>query len=238
MVKCRLADLNIEFTSVHTALEHYLFAYRADFDKADVVLETTQADIEFERQIDEEAKKTTRENKVELTAGLRKIGEILPNFDGAVLHSCSFKVGEKGIALGAYSGTGKSTHMLLWQELLKDKFEIINGDKPLVRFVDGKLYVYGCPWAGKENLKANVSAPLTDICEIVRSKDNHTEKMSREEGRNLLYRQIYMPFDPMARIKTIQLIEKIADAVTFWRISCNMELDAAETAYKAIFDIK
>ena len=37
----------------------------------------------------------------------------------------------QGIAFAAPSGTGKTTHIKLWQRLYGDRVEIINGDKPL-----------------------------------------------------------------------------------------------------------
>ena len=88
---------------------------------------------------------------------------------------------------------------------------------------------------GKEWLGCNKKAPLTDVCKIERSKINKTEPMSKEEGILLLMQQIYMPYDPQMRLKTIDLIYKVAEKVNFWKIRCNMDIEAAEISYKAIF---
>ena len=42
------------------------------------------------------------------------------------------------------SGTGKTTHMLLWQKMLGDRFKFINGDKPIIRFIDNVPYIVDC----------------------------------------------------------------------------------------------
>lgn len=235
-MKCNFANINVEFDSEYEERFQTSFEnYKKEFDLADIKFEITPKDIEFEITIDENAKKQNRSFTVTKTSVLRKIGEKIGDFDGAILHSASFAVDGKGFAFSALSGTGKSTHMFKWQEMLGDRFQIVNGDKPFIRFIDDDLYIYGNPWAGKEFLESNIKVPLKHICQIVRSETNHTEQMPKQEGINLLLNQIYMPFDPMARIKTLQLINRIADSVTFWKISCNMDDDAAEVSYKAIF---
>lgn len=236
MIKCKLADLNIQFnTEFEEKMASLLCNYTDEFAKSDITFEIDKAKIEFEKKQFAAESKYLSDRMYCETAILREIGENLLNFDGAVLHSASFAVDGKGVAFGALSGTGKSTHMFKWRELLGERFQIVNGDKPFIRFVDDELYIYGNPWAGKEGLKDNVKAPLKHICQIVRSETNHTEPMTKQEGMNLLLNQVYMPINPMARIKTLQLINRIADSVNFWKISCNMDDDAAEVSYKAIF---
>lgn len=235
VVKCILADLKVEYQPIHERVQQMLRNYSADFDKADLVLPINQKDIDFEREFDKSLSPCLAERAVEKTAAFRKFAEHLPNFDGALFHSCLIKVNDRGIGFTAPSGTGKSTHMMLWQKFLGDKLTIINGDKPLLRFIDNELYAFGSPWMGKEWLGCNEKAQLTDICLIERSEINETKLLSRDEGVTLLMQQIYMPFDPTMRLKTIALVYRIAEKVNFWKIKCNMELEAAEISYKAIF---
>ena len=236
MLKYRFADLNVAFNSRFEDMFKILFkGFEEDFEEADITFDITEPDIKFERENDKENMLNQYDHILALASSLRKIGEKLPGYDAAILHSATFSVDGRGIALAAFSGTGKSTHMFLWQKMLGDRFQIVNGDKPFVRFIDGELYVYGTPWAGKEGMKENVKVRLTDLCQIVRSETNHTEPMSKQEGVSLLLKQIYIPFDPIARVKTLQLIERIAESINFWKISCNMDIEAAEVSYKAIF---
>lgn len=234
MIHCRLADLNIEINSMYEYLPIKLSKYFADFEKPDMVLNMSQKDIDTERITDKKIPPTVKDYALEITAGLRLLAERLPEFDGVLMHACAFETRGKGIAFGAASGTGKSTHMLLWQRMLGDKLTVINGDKPFVRFVDGALYIYGTPWAGKEGMHNNIKVPLTDICKIKRSETNNTKPLSKEDGVMLLMQQIYMPYDTQMRIKTFELINRIAESVNFWEISCNMDISAAETAYNTI----
>ena len=50
----------------------------------------------------------------------RKIAELLPLHNAILLHSACFDVDGIGIAFAAHSGTGKTTHMQLWQHFLKN----------------------------------------------------------------------------------------------------------------------
>ena len=169
----------------------------------------------------------------------RKIAEWLPLHNAFVFHSAVFDVDGTGIALAAHSGTGKTTHMLLWKQLLGDRLKIVNGDKPIVRFFDDEPetpYAYGTPWNGKEHLGCNMRTPLKHICFIERAKTNSCEEMTKSEAADLLFNQVYMPKDPQSALNTLQLINRLISCCKLWRIKCNMDISAAQTAYTKIFE--
>ena len=171
----------------------------------------------------------------------RKIAEWLPLHDAFVLHSACFDVCGEGVVFAAHSGTGKTTHMLLWQKLLGDKMTIVNGDKPIVRFFEDEPnvpYAYGTPWNGKERLGCNMRTPVKHICFIERSETNYVEKMQPSEIIDLIFNQVYMPKDPMAVVNTMQLINRFINCCSIWKIHCNMDISAAEVAYNTIFGNK
>ena len=169
----------------------------------------------------------------------RKLAEWLPLNGAFVIHSAVFDVDGTGIALAAHSGTGKTTHMLLWKKLLGDRLKIVNGDKPIVRFFDDEPetpYAYGTPWNGKEELGCNMRTTLKHICFIERAQENSCEKMKKKDVVNLIFDQVYMPKDPQAAINTLQLINRLVSCCKLWKIKCNMDIEAAETAYRKIFE--
>lgn len=232
MFKARIADFNILFEEHYNLLYLNLGDFAAEFETPDFCVTTTLDDITHEEEISE---CKTRPYRYELACAFRYLANQLHKKDACVLHSCFINVKDKGIAFSARSGTGKTTHMRLWQEMLGSEMKIINGDKPIVRFIDGIPYGYGTPWRGKEQLGGKDRAPLTDICLIERSETNETVPMSKEEGLMLLMQQVYMPETASAVSKTMEIIDKIVNGCNFWRIRCNMEPNAATTAYNAIF---
>ena len=128
--------------------------------------------------------------------------------------------------------------MLLWQKYLGERLTVVNGDKPFVRFSDNEPntpYAYGTPWNGKEKLGCNMRTPLRHICFIERAQENSCEKIGRNEAINLIFKQIYIPNEPQAAANALALTDKLLSSSALWRIRCNMDISAAETAYGAIF---
>ena len=168
----------------------------------------------------------------------KKLAKIIPHKDAFVLHSACFDVGGVGIAFAAHSGTGKTTHMNLWQKLLGDKMVVVNGDKPIVRFFEDEPetpYAYGTPWCGKEGLGCNMRTKLQHICFIERSETNYVEQMEKADAIERIFNQVYKPSDPVAVMKTMQLIDRLLSCCKLWTIHCNMEDEAAKIAYNTIF---
>ena len=214
-----------------STLEDYLTS-----GNPDLVLESSEEDMLYEKKVADEG----YSNKyLEFTAWLRKLAEWLPLHGAFVLHSACFDIDGVGVAFAAHSGTGKTTHMNLWQKLLGDKMVVVNGDKPIVRFFDDEPetpYAYGTPWNGKERLGCNMRTHLQHICFIERSETNFVEPMEKAEAIDLIFNQVYMPKDPIAVMKTMELIDRLLSCCKLWKIHCNMEDEAAKIAYETIFN--
>lgn len=229
-----LADFKIEYSAKYPRFELMCQNYEST-GTPDFSLSVSDEDIEFEKSVSEIP---TTIGYLETVSFYRKLGEKLPTLDAFILHSALFDVDGVGIALTAVSGTGKTTHMSLWKKLMGERMKIVNGDKPIVRFFADepfKPYGYGTPWSGKEKYNTNMKTPLRHLCLIERAKENSCEKMQPAEALDFIFNQIYMPSDPMARVATVLLVDRLLKSCNLWRVRCNKELDAATTAYNAIF---
>lgn len=230
-----LADFNIEF--LNTYRRHYRLCadYMIDENKT-----VDYSIIILEEEIDKELQESGEDYQRGYVEGLcfyRKFSEWIPKHGAFLLHSAVFDVDGEGVAFAAHSGTGKTTHMMLWQQLLGDKMTIVNGDKPIVRFFDDEPetpYAYGTPWNGKERLGCNMRTPLKHICFIERGATNSVEPMQKSDVVDLIFNQVYMPKDPIAVMNTMQLIDRLLSCCKLWKIKCNMDPSAAEVAYDAI----
>jgi hypothetical protein len=168
----------------------------------------------------------------------RKIAELLPLHNAILLHSACFDVDGIGIAFAAHSGTGKTTHMQLWQHFLKNRMTVVNGDKPIIRFFDNEPdvpYAYGTPWNGKERLGCNMRTHLKHICFIERSEKNFCESIDKSAAVNLILNQVYIPKDSIAMAKTLELVDKMLSCCRLWKIKCNISPNSAEISFKTIF---
>lgn len=232
-MKCKIANINFsvnnKYPDLIKACRKYIISDTEDYD---ISFSISENDLKSE-QYDKKYYKPY----LEYIALCRKIAEVMPLHNAFLLHSAVFDVDGTGVAFAAHSGTGKTTHMLLWQKLLGDRLKIVNGDKPIVRFFDNEPntpYAYGTPWNGKENLGCNMRTPLKHICFIERAEQNSCERVSKTDVVNLIFNQVYMPKDPMAAMNTVGLIDRLLSCCNLWKIKCNMDISAAETAYNTI----
>ncbi len=171
---------------------------------------------------------------LESLAIYRKIAEKLADYDGFLMHGVVLEVEKNGVAFLAKSGVGKSTHSRLWLGMENVNCRIINGDKPLVRLKNGIPFAYGTPWAGKEGLETNAGVPLKKICFLERAEKNSCEKLEKNRVFAPLLNQVHFA-DNRFLGKIIDKIEKLVEFADFYVIRCNINPDAAETAYKTIF---
>ena len=233
-----IADFNIEIKNQFNYNFKQFSEYFCDLKEIDLTVSIDKSDLDYEQAHSEIQCDSAYLGYIAIH---RKIAEWLPLHNAFVLHSACFDVDGVGVAFAAHSGTGKTTHMRLWQQLLGDKMTVVNGDKPIVRFFDDEPqvpYAYGTPWNGKEHLGCNMRTKLQHICFIERSETNFVEKLDKKDAVNLILNQIYTPKDPMALMNTMQLIDRLLSCCNLWKIHCNMEPEAAEIAYEAIFNAK
>ena len=100
---------------------------------------------EIEREQDAEAHSSP--GYCESLALYRKIVQLLLPFDAFLMHAAVIAVDGKAYAFAARSGTGKTTHIRLWQQLLGDSVRVINGD---IRQSSGSFWISSsgslAPW--------------------------------------------------------------------------------------------
>lgn len=170
---------------------------------------------------------------LETLAIYRKLTDKLAPLSVFLMHGVLMEADGRGILLCAESGTGKTTHSALWLRLLGDRCRIINGDKPLLRIIDGIPYAYGTPWCGKEKININHKVVLSDICFLERSKENFAKELSLSEVVRNLLPSVHLP-DGESVTHVLDSVNAMSKKVKFWQIGCNMDISAAETVYNAI----
>ncbi len=165
----------------------------------------------------------------------RNICRRLPHDFGAFLfHSAVIEYEGKGYAFAARSGTGKSTHISLWQKRFGDGVKVVNGDKPIMRFDGDTLYAYGTPWCGKEGLSLNTSTPLNAICFIERAEKNSIRRIEPEESVMRIFHQILTPDDLQTVDSLFPLLDKTLRLIPCYVLGCNISVEAAEVAYNGM----
>ena len=235
-----MADKVIEVTSIYESVHDYCKDYATD-EEADFSVQTTQEDIDFENRREIEC--AARENRKPLDspdhyreelAVYRKIAEKMPDYDTVLFHGSVIAVDGQGFLFTAKSGTGKSTHTRLWREYFGTGAVMVNDDKPLLRVTDSGVIAYGTPYNGKHRLGCNMSVPLKAICILTRSKENSIVTIDKTEAYAMLLQQVYRPQRTSQMMKTVNIVDKMAENVKLYKLGCNMDIEAAKVAYNGM----
>ncbi len=173
---------------------------------------------------------------LESTAIFGNFAERLPLYDAAVFHGAVIAYEGKAYAVTARSGVGKTTHLRLWLEEFGDKVHILNGDKPILRIIDGVPYACATPWRGKEGYGVNEMLPLGGIALLRRAPENSAKRISASAGCVELMSQIYAPRNPEGARLTLLLLNRLVTAVPLYEFFVNMQTDAARVALKTFLN--
>lgn len=240
--KYKMAERLIEVTSIYDEVHNYCLDYEINTNEpADFSVLTTPEDIIYEREkvrseyaLEGKAAPDYSEALLEETAVYRKIAEEMVRYNTFVFHGSAVAVDGEGYLFTAKSGTGKSTHVRLWCELLGDRAVMVNDDKPLLRVTDSGVIVYGSPYNGKHRRGSNISAPLKAIGILSRGDKNQVRQITKRQAYTMLVQQSYHPVSPEKMKRTLELLDIMAEKVAIYQICCTMEPEAAEIAYQAM----
>ena len=163
----------------------------------------------------------------------REMAEKFPFYDRCVFHGAVISYDGKGYIFTAPSGTGKTTHISLWQKYL-DGVEIVNGDKPVLHITEDCVTAYATPYAGKEGFQNHTSAELCGICLIEQAKENTIRRLEPSEILMRLMGQIYRPFSAEGVVKTLDLMDKMLRRVPVYLLGCDMSEDAVRCSFEAM----
>ena len=231
MFTIKIADIHVRIRNRYSYTKALCSEYVIEENAVDLEVEASEEDIA------EEIKTADTEVDAAYAESVclhREIAERLWRHDCFLLHSAVIECEGQGYAFAAASGVGKTTHISLWEKNFGDCVSVINGDKPIIRIGEKGILAYGTPWNGKEGRGENRFSPLRAVCFIERGKENKIVPISGEEVIFRLFSQVYLPKDAEGAAKTLDLLDTFVRKVSFFRLSCNMEDEAALVAREAM----
>jgi len=229
-----------------TTIYEYTREYCSEFlcqGKQDFFVSITAKDLSAEK--DKSAREDALEGLpvreysdayLESIAIQRKITEAFFDYDILLFHGSVVAVDGVAYLFTAKSGTGKSTHTRFWREMLGERAVMVNDDKPFLKFEDGRVLACGSPWNGKHKLGSNIMVPLKAICILERGETDEIRPISAQEALPMLFQQSARPQNPGRMGKYMELIDRLATGVEFYRLKCTMSENAARVAYEAMRD--
>ena len=168
---------------------------------------------------------------VECIALYWKIGNALPAFDGFAMQSSVVEVDGKAYAFAADGRIGKSAYTKYWMDVLGDRIQVINGDKPIYRFKGNKLMAYGTPWCGREGWKTRVYAPLKALCLLEQGRENAVYTIDAYDVLGEMANHFHIPEDGQVDLpKLVELVDRMLERVPVYRLKCRNDRSAARKA--------
>lgn len=232
----RVARVNAIFDSTR----EYCADYLCDAEP-EIALRITAEDIRFEREKSRLERRTEglpplefSDAHLEITAVQRQLAEWLLANDTLLFHGSVVAMDGAAYLFTAISGTGKSTHTRLWREVFGDQVTMINDDKPFLLIKEDGITAFGSPWNGKHRLGSNASAPLRAICILERGEVNRICPISGKDAVKILLQQSNRPRTPQLLPTYLNLLDRLAAGVRFYRLQCNMDPQAALVAYEGM----
>lgn len=237
MITIELAGLPIGLENRYPFVERMCRDYFTDTPPLFTVSAT-------EAEIDREQEQVRRVNGLtgELPRGYlesivlyREIAKRLPLYDAFVFHGVALEYEGEAYLFTAKSGVGKTTHTRLWLSRYPGQVKVLNGDKPILRLIDGKPYIFGSPWQGKENYGYNGKAPLVALAFVHRAPENRAEAVS-DPGAAILpfLSQTYVPQHEDSASRVFAITDTVLKTIRLTHLYVNMEQDAAEVAFCAM----
>jgi len=153
-----------------------------------------------------------------------------------ILHGVSLSYKNKGLVFSAASGVGKTTHTDFWVENFGA--EVLNGDTPIIKLIDGKPFIYGSPWCGKSNISVNKIIPLNAVVIISRGTENKIRKLNNIESVGYLFNHMKRPsWDIESTNICLDCCESVINSVNIYKLECLPNKESAEVALKGIIEL-
>lgn len=161
----------------------------------------------------------------------RRICGFMPDYDCFLLHAAVLCMDGRGYAFSARRGTGKTTHVSLWQACYGRRVTVINGDKPLLRrSPDGHWWVYGTPWCGKEGQQTNTVCPLNAICFLEQAPFNRISPCPTADTAARMLEGTVLPPVPRTQDRMAELVGALTRDIPAFLLECLPDPAAAELA--------
>lgn len=150
-----------------------------------------------------------------------------------LLHSSVVDWSGTGILFTGPSGIGKSTQAQLWEQL--EGAQIINGDRAIVRCLDGTIQAWGSPFAGTSRIYKNQGVPIRAIVVLAQGKVNTLQRLTGIAAfQRILQEATTQPWNPLFMNALTDLILRVTDLIPIYHLTCTPTAEAVEILKKEL----
>ena len=142
--------------------------------------------------------------------------ELLAERGVFLLHSSFILCRDEALLFSGDKGAGKSTQAALWERYRGAR--IVNGDRSLLAFREGRLTAYGTPYRGSSDVALALSAPVKAIVFPERALRNGAEKCAGAEAFARLLSQL--TYEAYQREKAVDFLSDVCAGTPIYKLNC------------------
>ena len=151
----------------------------------------------------------------------------LLNRGACVLHASYVDIGGRAILFTGPSGVGKSTQAELW--VRHAGAQVVNGDRAVLRALDGKWHAFGYPSCGTSGICINRTLPLRAIVILSQGRENRVERMAAGAAiRALISATEFYPWHQGEFDLALRVAERIVSRVSILHLVCTPDQNAVD----------
>lgn len=176
-----------------------------------------------------QVKKGEYRNNIGVKTVLNSLGmeHLILEKQGVILHTSFIEYKGKAILFTAPSGTGKSTQADLWRK--HRNAEIVNGDRAVIRLIDGKAYACGIPFAGSSTYCKNRTLPLEAIVYLGQAPETTIEKLQGIQGFKKIWEGCTVnTWNQEDVAKALDIVQEITAKIPVYYLQCTPDKSAIE----------
>ena len=164
----------------------------------------------------------------------RLCGEgLLMMFGAVLLHSSLVKINGRMVLFSGKSGDGKSTQAELWRKYAKA--EIINGDRSVIRKINGEFFAGGSLWCGTSGINKGDIAPIAGIFILKKDLKNSVRRLGADAFVPLFSQTTINSWDIDFVDKVTDIYTRLIENVPIYELSSVADTESVKLGYKTIF---
>ena len=152
------------------------------------------------------------------------------------IHTSVIQHGGRTVLFLGESGTGKSTHTRLWRENILGA-TLLNDDSPMLRVIDGKVWMFGSPWSGKTPCYKNESYPLAACVRLSQAPHNKIRRLSIPQAYAAVHPSCPPDFAYDDRLYDCisDTLSQVLGQVPVYHLECLPNAGAAHLSFQTVF---
>ena len=163
------------------------------------------------------------------------LDHIMVDFGRVILHSSFLVYRGEGILFSAPSGTGKSTQADLWEKYLPGT-EIVNGDRSILGYKEGRIWAYGLPMCGSSGITKQIYAPVKSIVVLRQGKENQLSRLKPSHAFRFLLSECGVSLWSKEDMEQVmQILQDVVQHVPVYYFSCRPDEYAVYTLRNVLY---